>query len=128
MVQGRVAMLGDAASAARPHTGLGVVKATGDAVYLADVIRAHPGDLARALALYDGERLRQGRALVRFGRRLGTHIETPERSAEERAFGDYLRQPEIIIQAISIPPPCSPLAVFREDSQGVSRPRPTPSD
>ena len=115
MVQGRVAMLGDAASAARPHTGLGVVKATGDAVYLAEVIGSHPGDLARALSLYDAERLRQGRALVHFGRRLGTHIETPERSAEERAFGDYLRQPEIIIQAISIPPPCSPLAVFRED-------------
>ena len=55
-----------------------------------------------------------GRSLVRFGRRLGTHVETPGRSAEDRAFGDYLRQPENIIQAISIPPPCSPLKVFRE--------------
>ena len=116
MVQGRVAMLGDAAFSARPHTGMGVVKATGDAVCLKDTIEAHPGALSRALAVYDEKRTRYGRSLVRFGRRLGTHIETPERSAEDRALGDYLRQPETVIQAISIPPPCSPLAVFREDA------------
>ena len=116
MVQGRVAMLGDAAFSARPHTGMGVVKATGDAALLAHSIKAHPGDLAQALSVYDAERTRYGRSLVRFGRRLGTHIETPGRSAEDRALGDYLRQPETVIQAISIPPPCSPLAVFREDA------------
>ena len=116
MVQGRVAMLGDAAFSARPHTGMGVVKATGDAVFLADAIEAHPGDLARALESYDEERTRYGRSLVRFGRQLGTHIETPGRSAEDRALGDYLRQPQNVIQAISIPPPCSPLKVFREDA------------
>ena len=116
MVQGRVAMLGDAAFSARPHTGMGVVKATGDAVCLTDAIEAYPGELSRALSGYDAERMRYGRSLVRFGRRLGTHIETPERSEEDRALGDYLRQPETVIQAISIPPPCSPLAVFREDA------------
>ena len=117
MVQGRVAMLGDAAFSARPHTGMGVVKATGDAVFLADAIAAHGGDLSRALASYDEERTRYGRSLVRFGRQLGTHIETPGRSAEDRALGDYLRQPQNVIQAISIPPPCSPLEVFREDAR-----------
>ena len=117
MVQGRVAMLGDAAFSARPHTGMGVVKATGDAVFLADAIAAHGGDLSRALARYDEERTRYGRSLVRFGRQLGTHIETPGRSAEDRALGDYLREPQNVIQAISIPPPCSPLAVFREDTR-----------
>ncbi len=95
---------------------MGVVKATGDAVCLTDAIEAHPGEISRALSRYDAERMRYGRSLVRFGRRLGTHIETPERSAEDRALGDYLRQPETVIQAISIPPPCSPLAVFREDA------------
>jgi len=119
MVQGRVAMLGDAAFSARPHTGMGVIKATGDATCLARAIQDRPGDLAGALAVYDEERTRYGRSLVRFGRRLGTHIETPERSAEERAFGDYLRQPETVIQAISVPPPCSPLKVFREDPEIV---------
>ena len=114
MVQGRVAMLGDAAYSARPHTGMGVVKATGDAVCLTEAIKAHPGDLNRALSVYDEERTRYGRSLVRFGRRLGAHVETPGRSAEDCAFGDYLRRPENIIQAISIPPPCSPLKVFRE--------------
>ena len=116
MVQGRVAMAGDSAFAARPHTGMGVVKAAGDAVGLTRAIEASPRDLEQALAAYDAERTRYGRSLVRFGRRLGTHIETPGRSAEDRAFGDYLREPEIVIQAISIPPPCSPLAVFREDA------------
>ena len=115
MVQGRVAMLGDAAYSARPHTGMGVVKATGDAVCLTEAILANAGDLTRALAVYDEERTRYGRSLVHFGRRLGAHIGTPGRSAENRAFGDYLRRPENIIQAISIPPPCSPLKVFRED-------------
>ena len=117
MVRGRVAMLGDAAFSARPHTGMGVVKATGDAVFLADAIAAHGGDLSRALESYDEERTRYGRSLVRFGRQLGTHIETPGRSAEDRALGDYLREPQNVIQAISIPPPCSPLAVFREDAR-----------
>ena len=122
MVRGRVAMLGDGAFAARPHTGMGVVKATGDATCLTEAIQDHPGDLARALSVYDEERTRYGRALVCFGRRLGTHIETPERSAEDRALGDYLRGPETVIQAISIPPPCSPLAVFRDDPQVTGRP------
>ncbi len=115
MVEGPVALLGDAAFAARPHTGMGVVKATGDAVLLADLIGAYPGELAYALARYDAERTRYGRSLVRFGRRLGTHVETPGRSAGEIELGDYLRRPETVIQAISIPPPCSPLDVFRED-------------
>ena len=119
MVQGRVAMLGDAAFSARPHTGMGVVKATGDANCLARAIEDHPGDLARALSAYNEERTRYGRGLVRFGRRLGTHIETPERNAEECAFGDYLREPLTVIQAISVPPPCSPLAVFRDDPEIV---------
>ncbi len=117
LVQGRVAMLGDGAFAARPHTGMGVVKATGDANCIARAIEAHPGDLAGALAAYDEERTLYGRSLVRFGRRLGTHIETPERNAEDCALGDYLREPMTVIQAISIPPPCSPLAVFRDDPE-----------
>ena len=117
LVQGRVAMLGDGAFAARPHTGMGVVKATGDANCIARAIAAHPGDLAGALSAYDEERTLYGRSLVRFGRRLGTHIETPERNAEDCALGDYLREPMTVIQAISIPPPCSPLAVFRDDPE-----------
>ena len=116
MVQGRVAMLGDAAFCARPHTGMGVIKAAGDAVALADALAASPGAPAQALAVYDGERTRYGRSLVRAGRRLGTQIATPQQSAEDRALGEYMRLPETIIRVTSIPPSCSPLAVVHEEA------------
>ena len=111
MVQGPVAMLGDAAFAARPHAGMGVVKAAGDAVCLSDAIKASPGRLAPALDAYDAARTRYGRYLVDYGRRLGTQIDTPQRSAADRALGDQVREPETIIRATSVPPPCSPLDV-----------------
>ena len=115
MVQGPVAVLGDAAFAARPHAGMGVIKATGDAVQLADAIEAHPDDVAQALAVYDAERTRYGRSLVLHARRLGTQIDTPQRSAADRTLGDYVRLPETIIRVISIPPSCSPMAPSDEE-------------
>ncbi|MDE0391496.1 MAG: hypothetical protein OXI57_05430 [Rhodospirillales bacterium] len=115
MVQGPVVMLGDAAFAARPHASMGVIKATGDAVQLADAIAAHPGDVARALALYDAERTRYGRMLSRHSRRLGTQIDTPQRSAVDRSLGDYVRLPETIIRVTSLPPSCTPMARSDEE-------------
>lgn len=113
MVKGRVAMLGDAAFIARPHPGMGVTKAVGDAVVLAEAISAHPNDVARALATYDTERCRYGRYLVRCGRLLGTQIDTGLRSGEESRMGDYFRRPENVIRAISMPPSDSPLVDYR---------------
>ncbi len=115
MVQGRVVLLGDGAFVARPHAGMGVIKATGDAVLLADLIEAFPDDLARALAVYDAERCRYGRDLVRHSRRLGTQIATAGRTDAERELGAYLRRPENVIRAISMPQSSSPLAVLRDD-------------
>ena len=115
MVQGRVAVLGDAAFCARPHLGMGVVKATGDAVCLAEALQASPGELAQALGAYDRERSRSGRSLVRHARRLGTQIETPGQSDAERALGAYMRRPETILRVTSVPTPCSPMARFEDD-------------
>jgi 2-polyprenyl-6-methoxyphenol hydroxylase-like FAD-dependent oxidoreductase len=114
MVKGRVAMLGDAAFIARPHPGMGVTKAVGDAVVLADAIRGNPHDIARALATYDAERCRYGRYLVRCGRLLGTQIDTTLRTSEESRMGEYFRRPENVIRAISMPPSASPLADYRQ--------------
>lgn len=75
MVNGRVALLGDAAFIARPHTAMGVAKAAGDAMTLASLLARHPWD--EALAAYEQARLPQGRAVVDYGRRLGRSLAMP---------------------------------------------------
>ncbi|GLF97967.1 FAD-dependent monooxygenase [Streptomyces yaizuensis] len=70
-VSGRVALLGDAASVARPHTGAGAVKALQDAAGLGAALAASPTDPGGALLRYDAARAARGRELVDLGRRLG---------------------------------------------------------
>lgn len=114
LVKGRVLMMGDGAFTARPHPGMGVIKAVGDAVLLSDVIEAFPDDLEHALEVYDEERTRYGRYLVQRGRQLGTQIGVNTRTDEELELGAYIRQPENVIRAISMPPSSSPLPVLNE--------------
>ena len=45
MASKRIVLLSDAAYVTRPHTGMGVTKAAGDAVTLAPTIKENPGDL-----------------------------------------------------------------------------------
>lgn len=73
MTDGRLALLGDAAFVARPHTAMGVAKAAGDAMALAEALRREP--VHAALRRYDAERSRTGRAIVQYGRRLGGYLE-----------------------------------------------------
>ncbi|USI72827.1 FAD binding domain-containing protein [Sphingomonas morindae] len=73
MTNGRLALLGDAAFIARPHTAMGVAKAAGDAMALADALRREP--VNAALRRYDAERSRVGQAIVQYGRRLGASLE-----------------------------------------------------
>ncbi|WP_049621417.1 FAD-dependent monooxygenase [Frateuria defendens] len=72
MVRQRIALLGDAAFIARPHTAMGVAKAAGDAMALAAALDGRPVD--EALAAYERARLPQGRAMVDYGRRLGRSL------------------------------------------------------
>ncbi|PYC66056.1 monooxygenase [Streptomyces tateyamensis] len=67
---GRVVLLGDAASIARPHTGSGAVKALQDASALERALRTG-ADLAAALAAYSAERAEVGRKTRELGHRLG---------------------------------------------------------
>lgn len=71
---GRVALLGDAAFVARPHVGIGVLKAAQDAEALAESLAREP-KVPCALARYEALRMPPGRAAVRLGRRLGAFIE-----------------------------------------------------
>lgn len=74
MVAGRIALMGDAAFVARPHTAMGVAKAAGDAFALHDALRATP-DIDAALKAYEAERGPVGRSIVAYGQRLGRSLE-----------------------------------------------------
>jgi 2-polyprenyl-6-methoxyphenol hydroxylase-like FAD-dependent oxidoreductase len=73
LVFGRVALLGDAAFVARPHVGMGAIKAAQDAMALSQLLGQAP--VAEALSRYDAERQPAGAALVAEGRRLGAYLE-----------------------------------------------------
>jgi len=72
---GRVALLGDAAFVARPHCGMGVTKGAGDAMVLADALRAAGNDVPAAFAPYQAQRMRFGAAIVNHGRELGAYLQ-----------------------------------------------------
>ncbi len=73
MVHGRMALIGDAAFVARPHTAMGVAKAAGDAMALAAAI--WEGWTPASRATFETERLAAGRAVVEYGKRLGASLQ-----------------------------------------------------
>lgn len=86
VVFGRVAVLGDAAFVARPHTGMGVAKAGVDAVTLADALAAHE-NVDRALSDWQIGRLHYGRSAVARGYRLGQMLPADRRAPDGDTFG-----------------------------------------
>ena len=103
LVFGRVILLGDAAFVARPHVGLGVTKAAGDAVALVDALARHGFDLAAALQDYQMNRAEFGKAIVAHGRLLGLGIGAPSASGSRPALAAYLRRPENVMREIAVP-------------------------
>jgi 2-polyprenyl-6-methoxyphenol hydroxylase-like FAD-dependent oxidoreductase len=71
---GHVALIGDAAFVARPHVGIGVLKAALDAVALARNLE-ECASVSEALWRYEAERLQPNIDAVEFGRYLGSFIE-----------------------------------------------------
>ena len=103
LVFGRVAILGDAAFVARPHVGLGVTKAAGDAAALTDAMLAHNDHLEQALAQYESARVAFGAAIVAHARLLGLGIGPAETAPGPRVLVDYLRRPEVVMHEIAVP-------------------------
>ena len=64
MADGRLALLGDAASAARPHAAAGTAKAAADAWALADALTAAGGDIPAALRKWEPAQLELGARLL----------------------------------------------------------------
>ncbi|MEC7490697.1 MAG: FAD-dependent monooxygenase, partial [Pseudomonadota bacterium] len=90
LVQGRIAVLGDAAFVARPHVIGGITKAALDAQYLADALEAATGDIISGLANFNNAQLALGKYLVGHARNLGIYVDNkyaPRTLSEEaRAF------------------------------------------
>jgi 2,6-dihydroxypyridine 3-monooxygenase len=64
MAKGRVAMVGDSASAARPHAAAGTAKAAANAWALHDALAASGGDIAGALRNWEPDQLDLGNQVV----------------------------------------------------------------
>jgi 2-polyprenyl-6-methoxyphenol hydroxylase-like FAD-dependent oxidoreductase len=94
---GRIALLGDAAFAARPHCGMGVTKAAGDAMTLVDLLVAMGNDVGAALAEYDRMRRAFGAAVVEHGRELGSYLEGSRIEAARRHH-----TPEAVMREIAV--------------------------
>jgi 2,6-dihydroxypyridine 3-monooxygenase len=82
MALGHVALIGDAACAARPHAAAGTAKAAADAWSLADALDNAGGDVAAALAKWEPAQLELSDSLMRRAIAMGerfqvTHTSTP---------------------------------------------------
>jgi len=98
----RIALIGDAAFVARPHVGMGVTKAAGDARALADALAGSPNDIPKALASFEASRLPFGRAVIRRARHLGAYMQAQIATEEERAMAEKHRQPEAVMSETAV--------------------------
>ena len=64
MADGRVAVIGDAAFAARPHAAAGSAKAAADAWTLYEHLQSHTGGITEALKLWEPGQLALGNQLI----------------------------------------------------------------
>jgi 2-polyprenyl-6-methoxyphenol hydroxylase-like FAD-dependent oxidoreductase len=102
IVSGRVALLGDAASNARPHMGFGVSKAGCDAQALAAALRDYD-DIDTALAAYNRIRQPMGETIVKHSRKLGTYMGVSLQTEEDRAMHALLQHPQAMLDMIAAP-------------------------
>lgn len=100
---GRVALMGDAAFIARPHTAMGVPKGAGDLRALMQGLVDHPDNVDAALTYFNQERLRVGRTIVARGRFLGAYMEAQLKSSAERIQAEARRVPEQVMMETAAP-------------------------
>ncbi|MDQ0139588.1 FAD binding domain-containing protein [Cupriavidus necator] len=98
---GRIALLGDAAFVARPHCGMGVTKAAGDAMALVRAL-ARSGPIEACLEAYSAERVQVGQAIVEHARHLGAYMQAQLKSDEDRAMAERYRTPEAVMRDTAV--------------------------
>jgi 2-polyprenyl-6-methoxyphenol hydroxylase-like FAD-dependent oxidoreductase len=99
---GRIVLIGDAGSVARPHTAMGVPKAAGDALGLVAALQ-RPGALPENLAGFERARLRTHRAIVGHGRELGAYLESLIELQDDRAARERHRDPLSVLTETAAP-------------------------
>ena len=98
----RIALLGDAAFVARPHCGMGVTKAAGDAYALVQAL-AGASSVESALVKYEASRLPFGAGVVAHARHLGAYMQAQQKSAEQRAMAERYRTPDAVMRETAVP-------------------------
>jgi len=100
---GRVALLGDAAFVARPHCGMGVTKAGGDAVALVRALSA-TSSVPDALQAYGQERRTVGEFIVGHARALGAYMQAQLLTEHERDMAERYRSTEAVMRETAVSP------------------------
>ncbi|MBP0633009.1 MULTISPECIES: FAD binding domain-containing protein [unclassified Cupriavidus] len=98
---GRIALLGDAAFVARPHCGMGVTKAAGDAIALVRALDTS-ATVEAGLETYSAERVQVGQAIVEHARHLGAYMQAQLKSDEDRAMAERYRTPEAVMRETAV--------------------------
>jgi 2-polyprenyl-6-methoxyphenol hydroxylase-like FAD-dependent oxidoreductase len=101
-VFGRVALVGDAASSARPHMGFGMAKAGGDAQALAEALGSH-NHVDEGLAAYNRMRQPLSERIVLHGRKLGTQLGVNLQTDTDRAMWKLLQDHRAMMDWIAVP-------------------------
>ena len=102
MAFGRIALLGDAAFVARPHCGMGVTKAAGDAMALVDAL-THHAQVQDALAHYSEVRTQFGAAIVQHARHLGAYMQAQLKTDTDREMAERYRTPDAVMRETAVP-------------------------
>lgn len=97
LIYDRVFIIGDAAFTARPHVGMGVSKAAEDASTLAQALSS--ANSGGALERWERERVHYGRAILQWGRDLGSYLGPQAATAQHQQKAAHYRSPEILLTA-----------------------------
>lgn len=99
---GRAVLLGDAAFVARPHCGMGVTKAAGDALCLARELAAG-GGVPAALERYQSHRVAFGARIVEHARALGRYMQAQLQTESERQAAERYRSVDAVMRETAVP-------------------------
>jgi len=103
MAFGRIALLGDAAFVARPHCGMGVTKAAGDAMALVEALN-HNTSIEAALVEYSNVRTQFGTAIVQHARHLGAYMQAQLKTDTDREMAEKYRTPDAVMRETAVSP------------------------